>query len=162
MSNYYQRSSYSSNSDNVAEQVGQPLMQIQPPADIGNVPRAVHSLLSSTKRLQEVLRLWSTEKATESDVSDLYVQIGHEFNATITAFSQHRIDLTDILEIPNELRTVLEQCLSEDPSPEVLTAFMPDLRKVIFKLLRGLQSRQEQWQAVTRRFDGSRSSLDLP
>ena len=141
------------------------------------MPRAVHSLLTSTKRLQELLKLWSAEQATESDVSDLYVQIGHEFNATITAFSQHRIDLryipastkyscskqfaSDILEIPNELRTVLEQCLSEEPSPEILSMFMPELRKVIFKLLKGLQSRQEQWQAVTQRFDGSRSSLEL-
>ena len=137
----------------------------------------MHSLLTSTKRLQELLKLWSAEQATESDVSDLYVQIGHEFNATITAFSQHRIDLryipssikysstkqftSDILEIPNELRTVLEQCLSEEPSPEILSMFMPELRKVIFKLLKGLQSRQEQWQAVTQRFDGSRSSLEL-
>lgn len=33
------------------------------------------------------------DKATEVDVSDLYVQIGNEFNATIGAFSDHNIDL---------------------------------------------------------------------
>lgn len=32
-------------------------------------------------------------QATEGDVSDLYVQIGHELNLTIGAFAQHHIDL---------------------------------------------------------------------
>ncbi len=48
--------------------------------------------------------------------------------------------------MPNELRTVLEQCLAEDPSPEVLAQFMPEVRQIIFKLLRGLQSKQEAWR----------------
>lgn len=58
-----------------------------------DVATAVHTLLSSTKRLQEVLRLWSSDKATEGDVSDMYVKIGHEFNATISAFAYYQIDL---------------------------------------------------------------------
>jgi hypothetical protein len=59
----------------------------------GDVPTAVHNLLASTKRLQEVLKLWSADQATEDEVSDLYVKIGHEFNATISAFAYHQIDL---------------------------------------------------------------------
>jgi hypothetical protein len=57
------------------------------------VPSTVHNLLTSTKRLQEVLRLWSVEQASEGDVSDTYVQIGNEFNLTISAFAEHQIDL---------------------------------------------------------------------
>ncbi len=59
----------------------------------GDVPSTVRRLLFSTKRLQEVLRHWSKEQASEGDVSDVYVQIGHEFNAVIAAFAFHSIDL---------------------------------------------------------------------
>lgn len=48
--------------------------------------------------------------------------------------------------MPTELRTVLEQCLAEDPSPRVLAMFMPEVRQVLFKLLRGLQAKQEAWR----------------
>ncbi|KDR67745.1 hypothetical protein GALMADRAFT_79553, partial [Galerina marginata CBS 339.88] len=125
----------------------------------GDVPTAVKNLLTSTKRLQEVLKLWSLDQATESGVSDVYVQIGHEFNVTISAFAYHQIALTDIHSIPLELRSVLELCLAEEPSPATLAQFMPDLRKVLFKLLKGLQRRQDNWQAVTRGFGASRTSL---
>jgi hypothetical protein len=57
------------------------------------VPGTVQNLLISTKRLQEVLRLWSVEQASEGDVSDMYVQIGNELNLTISAFAEHQIDL---------------------------------------------------------------------
>ncbi|KAH9479843.1 Bud site selection protein 6 [Psilocybe cubensis] len=117
----------------------------------GDVSTAVKDLLTSTKRLQEMLKLWSIEQATEGDVSDLYVQIGHAFNVTITAFAYHHIDLSDLHNIPTELREVLERCLSEDPSPEVLDSYLPDLRKVLFKLLKGLQSRQAAWRASVER-----------
>lgn len=65
-----------------------PLVQIQ-----GDVPKTVHNLLASTKQLQEVLEDWSFGRATETQVSDVYVQIGTEFNATIAAFAYHQIDL---------------------------------------------------------------------
>lgn len=41
---------------------------------------------------------------------------------------------------------MLEQCLAEDPSPRVLAMFMPEVRQVLFKLLRGLQAKQEAWR----------------
>lgn len=54
---------------------------------------------------------------------------------------------SEIHSVPKDLRTVLEQCLAEDPSPEVLAMFMPEVRQVLFKLLKGLQSKQEAWRA---------------
>ena len=60
---------------------------------LDEVPSTVQNLLLSTKSLQDVLRLWSVQQATESDVSDLYVKIGNELNLTINAFAQHKIDL---------------------------------------------------------------------
>ncbi|GLB43312.1 putative cytoskeletal regulatory protein binding [Lyophyllum shimeji] len=114
----------------------------------GDVPGTVRSLLLSTKQLQDLLKQWSLGQATEGQVSDAYVQIGQDFNNTIRAFAYHQIDLSDIHSIPGELRVPLEQCLGEDPSPEVLQNYMPQVKQVLYKLLRGLQARQDAWRAA--------------
>ncbi|KAJ7607492.1 hypothetical protein FB45DRAFT_947776 [Roridomyces roridus] len=118
--------------------------------DTGDVPTAVRNLLLSTKQLQQALSQWSLGQFTETQVSDIYVQVGTDFNSTIQAFAQHRIDLSEIYSVPKELRDVLEQCLAEDPSPEVLASFMPDIRRVLVMLLRGLQSKQNAWRTRNR------------
>ncbi|KAJ7459491.1 hypothetical protein B0H11DRAFT_2242566 [Mycena galericulata] len=122
-----------------------------PAGTVGDVSTAVHNLLLSTKQLQKCLTQWSRGEASETQVSDVYVQIGTDFNAAIQAFAYHRIDLSDIHSVPNDLRIVLEQCLAEDPSPEVLSAFMPEVRRIFVTLLRGLQSKQGAWR--TRGYD---------
>ncbi|THH17833.1 hypothetical protein EW146_g3043 [Bondarzewia mesenterica] len=119
---------------------------ISPAAD---VPRAVASLLRTTKQLQETLQLWSTRQVTESQVSDVYVRLGTEFNATVTAFAYYSIDLSELYSIPQELRTVLEGCLSQDASTQVLAQYMPQVRQILFNLLQGLRSKQPAyWRAV--------------
>ncbi|KAH6906355.1 hypothetical protein BKA70DRAFT_406614 [Coprinopsis sp. MPI-PUGE-AT-0042] len=119
-----------------------------PPAIVqGDVPTSVHNLLASTKRLQSVLKDWSHSRASVSEVSDVYVQIGTEFNTVIHAFAYHQIDLSDIHSIPQEMRSTLEVCLAEDPSPEILQRYMPELRDTLVKLLKGLQTRQDAWKA---------------
>ncbi|KAJ3903629.1 hypothetical protein F5879DRAFT_958902 [Lentinula edodes] len=118
------------------------------PRTQGDVPSAVRNLLLSMKQLQDILKYWSVGQATEAQVSDVYVQIGTDFNATVNAFTYHKIDLSDLHSIPKDLRAVLEQCLGEDPSPQILAVFMPQVRQVLHRLLRGLQSRQDAWRAV--------------
>ena len=134
----------------------------------GDVPGAVHNLIVSAKHLQELLQRWSVGQATEGQVSEAYVKIGTDFNATINAFLWHRIDLryvritpstcaygqgidinhSDIHSVPKDLRTVLENCLSEEQSPGTLERYMPEVRAVLYRLLKGLQSRQDEWRAV--------------
>lgn len=63
-----------------------------PPPSLPDVPTAVSTLLGLTKQLQDVLRLWSNEQASEEQVSDAFVLVGMQFNATVNAFSGHRID----------------------------------------------------------------------
>ena len=56
---------------------------------------------------------------------------------------------SEIYQIPQDLRTVLEACLSEDPSPHALNKYLPRVRQIIATLLRGLQSKQAAyWHAV--------------
>jgi hypothetical protein len=134
------------------------------------VPRAVASLVETTKQLQEMLRLWSMSCAAEQHVSDVYVRLGAEFNSTVVAFQNFGIDLrcihtlfappplpadavwplsSEIYQIPQDLRTVLEGCLSEDPSAHALNKYLPRVRQIIATLLRGLQSKQAAyWHAV--------------
>jgi len=117
----------------------------------GDVPTAIGNLLHSTQSLQETLKAWAHDAATEEDVSNIYVLIGHQFNDTIAAFAHHEIDLNDIHCIPSDLRVVLERCLSEDPTPHVYESFIGELRGVIWKLLKGLQSKQDAWRIVVAR-----------
>ncbi|KAG5642106.1 hypothetical protein DXG03_003605 [Asterophora parasitica] len=125
-----------------------PVLSLWTQRNQGDVSGSVRSLLLSTKHLQELLRQWSVGQATEEQVSDAYVQIGTNFNKTVHAFMYYQIDLSDIHSIPGELRIPLEQCLAEEPSPQVLEEFMPQVQHVLFKLLRGLQARQEAWRAA--------------
>jgi len=56
---------------------------------------------------------------------------------------------SDIYQIPQDLRAVLEACLSEDPSAHTLNKYLPRVRQIIATLLRGLQSKQAAyWNAV--------------
>jgi len=96
-----------------------------------------------------MLRLWSVSRASEQHVSDIYVRLGTEFNSTVVAFQTFGIDMSDIYQIPQDLRTVLEACLSEDPSAHTLNKYLPRVRQIIAALLRGLQSKQAAyWNAV--------------
>ena len=61
-----------------------------PPSD---VPTAVSTLLGLTKQLQDVLRLWSLCEASEDQVSDAYLLVCMQFNATCSAFKRHGINL---------------------------------------------------------------------
>jgi hypothetical protein len=50
-------------------------------------------LLEVTKQLQETLRQWSMSRASEQHVSEVYVRLGTEFNATVAAFQNFGIDM---------------------------------------------------------------------
>ena len=58
------------------------------------VESAVTRLLVSIKFLLEALSLWSTQRMTETDVSDVYVRLGNAFNAAVAAFGQFGIEMT--------------------------------------------------------------------
>ncbi len=45
------------------------------------------------EQLLEVLSLWSNLKVSESEVSDVYVRLGNDFNAAVAAFGQFNIDM---------------------------------------------------------------------
>jgi hypothetical protein len=65
------------------------------------VESAVTRLLVSIKSMLESLTFWSELKASEQDVSDVYVRLGNDFNAAVVAFQMHNIDMTCVRDTIN-------------------------------------------------------------
>ncbi|OCH91403.1 AIP3-domain-containing protein [Obba rivulosa] len=106
------------------------------------VETAVTRLLVSIKLLLESLTQWSKQEVSENDVSDVYVRLGNDFNAAVAAFAQFGISMEELLSVPEDLRSILETCLSEDANQETLETYLPEVRKIITNLLQGLRSKQ--------------------
>lgn len=54
----------------------------------------------------------------------------------------------ELTAVPDELRQVLETCLSEEASQQTLDLYLPDVRKIITRLLQGLRSKQSIYRQV--------------
>ena len=125
--------------------------------EMNNIESSVTRLLIATKQLIETLTEWSFRRATEIDVSDVYVSLGNEFNVARTCFERVGIDMTythpcsktnvsDLADIPTQLREVLETCLARDASQETLNKYLPDVRRIIINLLQGLKRKQSTYR----------------
>ncbi|KAI0033369.1 actin interacting protein 3-domain-containing protein, partial [Vararia minispora EC-137] len=112
------------------------------------VESAVTRLLVSIKQLLESLTRWSNVQASEEDVSDVYVRLGNDFNAAVAAFASYNIDMSELLSVPDDLRTVLEDCLSEEPSQTTLEKYLPKVRGIITSLLQGLRAKQTVFRQI--------------
>ncbi|KAF9052253.1 AIP3-domain-containing protein [Hymenopellis radicata] len=112
------------------------------------VESAVTRLLMSIKQLLEALTQWSQLKVDELQVSDVYVRLGNDFNAAVAAFSAFNIEMNELLSVPDDLRTVLEQCLAEDPNKENLELYLPTVRQIITNLLQGLRGKQSIYRRI--------------
>jgi len=60
---------------------------------MNNIESSVTRLLVATKELIDTLTKWSRRSATETDVSDVYVRLGNEFNVARTCFERAGIDM---------------------------------------------------------------------
>ncbi|EGN95032.1 hypothetical protein SERLA73DRAFT_170917 [Serpula lacrymans var. lacrymans S7.3] len=118
-------------------------MEIQPA-----VESAVTRLLVAIKQLLESLTLWSTLKMSEDQVSDVYVRLGNDFNAAVAAFGAFNIDMSDLMAVPEDLREVLEVCLSEEATAENLAIYLPKVREIITSLLQGLRGKQSMYRRI--------------
>ncbi|ODH38194.1 hypothetical protein ACO22_02525 [Paracoccidioides brasiliensis] len=108
----------------------------------GTIEKSVTHLLVATKQLLETLTQWSRQQASESEVSDVYVRLGYEFNLACRAFGAIGVDTTDLGPVPDLLRTILEDTLSQDASLESLERYLPRIRDIIINLLHGLKKKQ--------------------
>ncbi|KAI0686337.1 actin interacting protein 3-domain-containing protein [Cerioporus squamosus] len=112
------------------------------------VESAVTRLLVSIKVLLESLTQWSKQVVDEGHVSDVYVRLGNDFNAAVAAFGAFGIDMSELSSVPEDLRVILEACLSEDATPENLEIFLPEVRQIITSLLQGLRGKQSIYRRI--------------
>ncbi|KAF8758005.1 Actin interacting protein 3 [Rhizoctonia solani] len=110
------------------------------------VQTAVTRLLVATKQLLESLTNWSKGTMSENDVSDVYVQMGNDFNSAVAAFQAAGIDMTDLMSVPDDLRNILESALAEEATPENLDIYLPGVRAIIKNLLHGLRAKQHDYK----------------
>ncbi|CAG8804019.1 34696_t:CDS:2, partial [Racocetra persica] len=102
----------------------------------------VTQLLITTKSLLEALTGWSNGRATEQQVSDIYVKLAVEMNHVIQLFGQAGVDTSDMASIPQELKVCLENALREEASTSSLENHLPKIRDIIVTLLQALKTKQ--------------------
>jgi hypothetical protein len=110
--------------------------------EVSQVEKSITHLLVATKQLLETLAQWSRKQASEEEVSDVYVRLGYEFNLSCRAFNSLGVDTADLGPVPDLLRTLLEDTLSQAASPQALDNYLPRIRDVIINLLQGLKRKQ--------------------
>ncbi|EMC97450.1 hypothetical protein BAUCODRAFT_53127, partial [Baudoinia panamericana UAMH 10762] len=115
-----------------------------PQQQLSTIEKSVTHLLVATKQLLETLTHWSRGAATENDVSDVYVRLGYEFNIACRAFNAIGVDTADLGPVPDLLRGILEDTLSQEASQASLDRFLPRIRDIIINLLHGLKKKQQR------------------
>lgn len=129
------------------------LIAKQPDKQISQIEKSVTHLLVATKQLLETLTQWSRRQASENEVSDVYVRLGYEFNLACRAFTAIGVDTSDLGPVPDLLRTILEDTLSQDASPQSLDRYLPRIRDIIINLLHGLKKKQARLRSRQQRED---------
>lgn len=114
-------------------------------------------MLIATKQLLETLTQWSRHTATEGEVSDVYVRLGYEFNIACRAFNSIGVDTSDLGPVPELLRAILEDTLSQEASSASLDRFLPRIRDIIITLLHGLKRKQQRLRAKQGKDNGPNS-----
>lgn len=128
----------------------------KPTQQLSQIEKSVTHLLIATKLLLETLTQWSRHTATEGEVSDVYVRLGYEFNIACRAFTSIGVDTSDLGPVPELLRVILEETLSQEASSASLDNFLPRIRDIIITLLHGLKRKQQKLRS--KQFKDSPSS----
>ena len=133
----------------------------QPDKQIAQIEKSVTHLLVATKQLLETLTQWSRKQAQEEEVSDVYVRLGYEFNLACRAFNSIGVETSDLGPVPDLLRSILEDTLSQPASPQSLDTYLPRIRDIIINLLHGLKRKQSKLRNRSNK-DGSSSNSAAP
>ena len=65
---------------------------------------------------------------------------------------------SELSTVPEDLRGVLEACLSEEATPQNLEIFLPEVRKIITNLLQGLRGKQSLYRRIVSEQKGTNGS----
>ncbi|KAI7088753.1 AIP3-domain-containing protein [Hortaea werneckii] len=127
-----------------ARSTGRSSRSQNPQQQLSTIEKSVTHLLVATKQLLETLTMWSRGSASESEVSDVYVRLGYEFNIACRAFNAIGVETSDLGPVPDLLRAILEDTLSQEASQASLDKYLPRIRDIIINLLHGLKKKQQR------------------
>lgn len=123
-----------------------------------SIETTVTKLLMSTKHLLQILTQWSKGTATGKMVSDSYVQLGNDFKLVSRFFNHAKVDVSDLGDVPTQLRKVLEVTLREPASDDTLNKYLPSIREIIVNLLDKLKVKQAYLKQLRQEQQSPKSS----
>lgn len=92
----------------------------------------------------------------------MYVRLGYEFNIACRAFTAINVDTSDLGNVPELLRNILESTLSQEASVESLEKYLPRIRDIIINLLHGLKRKQAKLRQKQSRDGSSQNENGVP
>lgn len=99
-------------------------------------------LMAPTRALESAFNAWAHGNASEAEVSDQYVRLGNEFISAKSKLALGGVPTDDLIDIPYQLRLVLEEALALDCSAEVAEKFDPQIRTIMAQLFHQLKAKQ--------------------
>ncbi|SGZ39531.1 uncharacterized protein HGUI_01731 [Hanseniaspora guilliermondii] len=99
----------------------------------------ISNLINSTKVFLKALTRWTQQLETQKSISNYYVQLGTDFRVVVKQFTHLGIDMSEVRNVPKELRPILEKALKEKPSNESLDKYWPSIKGIIEDLLNTLK-----------------------
>lgn len=99
-------------------------------------------LMAPTRALESAFDAWARGNASEADVSDQYVRLGNEFISARSKLALGGVPTDDLIDVPQQLRVVLEEALALDCSAEVAERFDPQIRGIMAQLFHQLKAKQ--------------------
>ncbi|OZJ02336.1 hypothetical protein BZG36_04591 [Bifiguratus adelaidae] len=121
------------------------------------IEQTVTGLLYATKKLLEGLTAWANHQKGDQDIRDIYASLQSQFTQASQAFQAAGVDMSDLVEVPDNLRETLNACLRESPSAATLEQHLPTIRDVIIRLLQGLKRKQTLYRERPADVSGSGS-----
>lgn len=85
------------------------------------------------------------------------MRLGYEFNIACRAFTAIGVETSDLGPVPDLLRSILEDTLSQEASPASLDRFLPKIRDIIINLLHGLKKKQQRLRSRQQAREGGSS-----
>ncbi|ODV85298.1 hypothetical protein CANARDRAFT_7939 [[Candida] arabinofermentans NRRL YB-2248] len=117
-------------------------------SNVATISSTTAQLLTSTKALLQSLTSWANQAASISEVSAKFVQVGDDFKALRKSYVAEGVEISDVKDIPNLLRQILEESLVLEPSQETLDLFLPKVGHIVAELMKTLKEKQLEYQAI--------------
>lgn len=118
-------------------------------------------ILTATKALENSFIAWSQKRTDESDVSDKYVQLGNAYMDARVVLTRANIRCDDLIDVPKQLRQILEEALAKPPSNEVMRLYGDRMRGVMAQLFRELKEK-DPVRTHSRQKSANSSTLNTP